>query len=118
MGTAKHPVVWFEVMGVNEGNLGAFYSELFAWNIDSKKMPGYGLVDTGSKEGIPGGIGKAQNGGGPSVTFYVQTKDLQKSLDEAEKLGGKTVMPPTDMPEVSLAMFSDPEGNVVGLVKG
>jgi hypothetical protein len=35
------------------------------------------------------------------------------------EIGGKTVLPPTDVPEgPSLALFSDPEGNVIGLVTG
>ena len=45
--------------------------------------------------------------------------DLQAYLDKAESLGGKTVMPPTEIPDiVTLAIFSDLEGNVVGMVKG
>ncbi len=41
------------------------------------------------------------------------------SLAQAEKLGGKTVLPPTQAeggPE--LAMLADPQGNLIGLVKG
>jgi hypothetical protein len=50
---------------------------------------------------------------------YVEVDDLQQALDKAESLGGKTVMPPMDIPDaVSLAMFTDPSGNVIGLVKG
>jgi len=34
-------------------------------------------------------------------------------------LGGKTVMPPTDVPGgPTIAMFTDPAGNVTGLLKG
>jgi len=37
----------------------------------------------------------------------------------AERRGGKTVMPPTEIPGyVTLAMFTDPAGNVTGLIKG
>ena len=33
-------------------------------------------------------------------------------------MGGKTVMPPMDIPEgPTMAQFSDPEGNVIGLVQ-
>jgi predicted enzyme related to lactoylglutathione lyase len=39
-------------------------------------------------------------------------------LRKAERLGGKTVMPPTEIPNmVTFAMFADPDGNVIGLVK-
>ena len=52
------------------------------------------------------------------MTFYAQVDDLQAYLDKAEQLGGMTVMPPTEIPNVvTLAMFSDPEGNIIGMVK-
>ena len=78
----------------------------------------YGMVDTHAEGGINGGIGPT--GGGPNqVTFYVQVDDLQAYLDKAESLGGKTVMPPTEIPNVvTMALLSDPEGNVIGMVKG
>ena len=47
------------------------------------------------------------------------TPEEQAYLDKAEELGGKTVMPPTEIPDiVTLAMFSDPEGNLIGMIKG
>jgi len=53
------------------------------------------------------------------TTFYVQVPDLQATLDQAVAKGGKVVMPPMEIPGmVTLAQFADPEGNLVGLVKG
>ncbi len=112
----NHPVVWFEVTGKKSDQLSGFYSSLFGWKINADNPMKYGMVDTGSKEGIPGGIGPAQNGS-THVTFYVASKDLQASLDEAEKLGAKTILPVTKADQVTIALFSDPEGNVVGLVE-
>lgn len=52
------------------------------------------------------------------VTFYVQVKDTDAHLKEVEKLGGKVVMPTIVIPGmVTFALFSDPEGHVIGLVK-
>jgi predicted enzyme related to lactoylglutathione lyase len=51
------------------------------------------------------------------VLFYVESYDLQASLDKAVELGGKILMPVTEVPMVTFALFSDPEGNVIGLVK-
>ena len=40
-------------------------------------------------------------------------------LNKAESLGGKTIMPPTEIPDyVTIALFADPHGNTIGLVKG
>ena len=49
--------------------------------------------------------------------FYSALHFVEAYLDKAESLGGKTVMPVTVIPGmVTLAMFSDPTGNVVGMV--
>lgn len=45
--------------------------------------------------------------------------DLQAYLDKPASLGGKTVVPPTPIPDVgAFALFHDPEGNLVGLFSG
>jgi uncharacterized protein len=57
-------------------------------------------------------------GGDRHVTWYAETDDLQASLDKAESLSGGTVMPPMEvMQGTNIALFTDPEGHVVGLVK-
>jgi predicted enzyme related to lactoylglutathione lyase len=115
----NHPVVWFEVLG-NDGNkLQQFYGQLFGWKINTANPMGYGEVDTaGAQRGIPGGVGAAFPGGRPWVTFYIESPDLDRSLAEVERHGGKVLMPPkTISPDTTIAHFQDPEGNVVGLVK-
>ena len=56
--------------------------------------------------------------GGGHVTFYVLTPDPQATLDKAVELGGRVVMPVTELPQVTIALFADPEGHVVGISKG
>jgi predicted enzyme related to lactoylglutathione lyase len=72
---------------------------------------------TQPEKGIGGGVGQAQGGDG-HVTFYVEVDDPQATLDKIEGLGGKTVMPVTEMEMVTIALFADPEGHVVGIAKG
>ena|SRR5258708_2253889 len=56
--------------------------------------------------------------GNAVVHFYVEADDLQAVLDKATSLGARTVMPVTDFGGmVTIAMFSDPDGLLVGLVK-
>jgi predicted enzyme related to lactoylglutathione lyase len=110
------PVVHFEILGKDAKHLQEFYSGLFGWEINADNPMNYGVVDTKGGSGVGGGIGPAQ--GQNQVTFYVQVDDLEAYLDRIEAAGGKTVMPVTEIPDmVSLALFADPEGNVVGLVK-
>jgi predicted enzyme related to lactoylglutathione lyase len=52
------------------------------------------------------------------VTFYVEVDDLASALEQIESAGGRTVQPPMDVPGgPTIALFADPEGHVVGLVK-
>lgn len=113
-----NPVVHFEIQSSQADALKSFYGDLFGWRIDSSNPMNYGIVNTDSEgEGIGGGIGDAA-GGVNRVTFYVQVDDPQAHLDKAESMGGKTIMPVTAvMPDVVIAHFSDPEGNVIGLLK-
>jgi predicted enzyme related to lactoylglutathione lyase len=116
-----NPVIHFEITGPDGAQIQDFYRSLFDWPIDVQEAMGnYGLVAKGGEGGIGGGIGPSQEGGPPnSLTIYVQVDDLEASLDKVEKLGGKTVVPPTPIPNVgSFAMFSDPAGNTIGLFKG
>jgi hypothetical protein len=122
---AAAPVVHFEVVGKDAKKLQDFYGKLFDWKIDANNPMNYGLVNAAGqgnepgKGSIGGGVGAAQEGAPGYVTFYVQVPDLAATLKKAESMGGKTVVPPTEIPNmVTFAMFADPEGNVVGLVKG
>jgi predicted enzyme related to lactoylglutathione lyase len=40
------------------------------------------------------------------------------ALNRAAQLGGATVLPPSEVGSASIALVTDPAGNVVGLVKG
>jgi uncharacterized protein len=112
-----NPTMWFEVAGKDQQALKGFYSQLFDWQItDMEAMPNYSTIDTGGEEGIPGGIGAAQNGDAGHVTFYVRVEDIDASLAKAESLGGTKVMGPMDIPSGQIALFNDPEGHQIGLM--
>jgi predicted enzyme related to lactoylglutathione lyase len=112
-----NPVVHFEILGKDAAALQKFYADLFGWSIDASNPMNYGMVAAG-ENGIGGGVGPAMDGAS-LVTVYVEVNDLQAALDKAEKLGGKTVMPPMDVPGgPTIAQFTDPEGNRIGLAKG
>jgi predicted enzyme related to lactoylglutathione lyase len=113
-----NPVTWFEITGPDADALQRFYSDVFGWEFE--KAPGpmnYGMVSAGDG-GIGGGVGNAQDGQG-HLTVYIQVDDPQAYLKKVEQNGGKTVMPVTEIPDmVTFALFSDPQGHVVGIVKG
>jgi predicted enzyme related to lactoylglutathione lyase len=113
-----YPVVHFEVTGSDLPRLKAFYSELFDWQTQDFSTPGgpdYAIVEK-AEGGIGGGLGATTDGPG-HVTFYVAVPDPQATLDRAVALGGAVVMPVTELPMVTLALFTDPEGHMIGIVK-
>jgi len=114
-----NPVVHFEIAGKDGPALSKFYDSLFGWKTTTHEASGYGMVDTASDgQGIGGGVMTSPHGQ-PMTTFYVNVDDLGAALKKAESLGGKTVMEPMQVPDgPNIAMFSDPEGNMVGLVTG
>ncbi len=110
------PVVHFEITGKDPAKTQNFYGKLFDWDMQVMPEMNYGLVQAQNGKGIGGGV----TGGGDmptGVTVYVEVNDLQAYLDKATKLGATTLVPPTTIPGmVSFAMFSDPDGNMVGIV--
>jgi predicted enzyme related to lactoylglutathione lyase len=113
------PVAFFEIISPDHERAQKFYRELFGWQVDADPaMGGYGLVDTGAGEGaIGGGIGRGDAPGEKHVKIYMRVDDLDAYLDRAEQLGGKRLVPPTDLPGDfgRFAVFTDPDGNQVGL---
>ena len=108
------PVVHFEIHGKDGKKLQAFYASLFDWNVDANNPMSYGMVAAG-EGGIGGGV--TESPAAPLVTVYVNVPDLASALQKAESLGGKTVMPRADLGMVIMALYEDPEGNLMGLVE-
>jgi uncharacterized protein len=110
------PVVHFEIGCRDSAKSQAFYRELFGWTMEA-----YGpaaMINTGSKEGIMGHINCLGHEPHTYVTVYAQVEDLEASLAKVGKLGGKTIVPPTEVPGMGhFAWFQDPEGNCMGLWK-
>jgi uncharacterized protein len=118
------PVVHFEVIGKDAQALHRYYAELFGWDIDANNPMGYGIVAregnvNADGVGIGGGVGGGPEGYDGHVTFYVEVPDVEAALTKAESLGGTRVMGPDQpMEGLEIGLFTDPEGHVVGVVKG
>ena len=114
-----NPIVFFEILGRDKSALESFYAGLFDWQmtpVRGEAPDTYAMVSTGS--GINGGIGKSMDGGPGHVTFYVEVTDIADTLTLVESRGGKRVAGPDQMPNGPLiALFTDPEGRVIGLVQ-
>jgi predicted enzyme related to lactoylglutathione lyase len=117
-------VVHFEIIGTDGKKLQQYYSELFGWEIDANNPMNYGTVQReGNVDsdgvGIGGGVAGGPEGYGGHVTVYVSVPDIEAALVKAESLGGKRIFGPDQVMEgLEIGQFSDPEGHVIGLVKG
>ncbi|MEO7198295.1 MAG: VOC family protein [Solirubrobacterales bacterium] len=118
------PVVHFEVIGKDGDKLKSYYSELFGWEIDSNNPMNYGVIqregNTGTDGvGVGGGVSSGPEGYEGHVTFYVAVPDVEEALVKAESLGGSRIFGPDEvMDGLVLGQFTDPEGHVIGVIKG
>jgi uncharacterized protein len=71
---------------------------------------------TGSESGAASGPCPRGTG---ATSLYVEVPDVEAALAKAESLGGTRMMGPDKVPDVGIeiALFTDPEGHVIGLVK-
>lgn len=117
------PVLHFEVIVRDGARARDFYGELFGWSISADNPMEYGIVEReGNLDadgvGIGGGVGRAPEGYDGHVTFYVGVPDVEAALARAAELGGTRMMGPDKVMEgVEIGLFTDPEGNTIGLLK-
>lgn len=121
--TAMKPVgafSWNELMTTDVESAKAFYSALFGWGMqkfDSGEID-YTLA-TLDKQEIAGimAIPKESAGMPPCWGAYVTVADVDAVLPRAAKLGGKTIVPPQDIPEVGrFAVIQDPQGAMLSII--
>jgi uncharacterized protein len=118
------PVLHFEIVGKDGEALRRFYGHLFDWKFDVDDQFGYGAVAREDNlgeggVGIGGGVGQAPPGADGHLTFYVAVPDVEETLAAAERMGAERVMGPEEIFEgLTLGMFRDPEGHLVGVLRG
>lgn len=118
-GMNGHPVVMFEFIAEDQERLCAFYHDVFGWEYDTES--GFAYVNFAPATiSTLGGIGQAKPatpGWEPGRSFYLATDDVEASLDAVVTAGGSIYVPITDTDGFRFAMFTDPEGNIVGLLQ-
>jgi len=115
------PVVHFEINSAAAPGLARFYADAFDWHLESDG-PEYtqirtdGTCEGSGVPGIDGGIGQSEPGD-DFVTFYIQVPNVVAALDRVVQLGASVELPATEAGQVVIAMFRDPAGNRIGLVR-
>jgi predicted enzyme related to lactoylglutathione lyase len=109
---------WSELITTDVNAAKAFYTRLFGWETTEMSMPGmtYTIVKAGGKE-IGGIMAVPQTGMPPMWGTYVTVDDVDKIAKTAVQLGGKLLMPPTDIPKVGrFCVIKDPQGAVINAI--
>ena len=81
-------------------------------------MPQMDYMTFKAPSGIGGGFEKrAEIAANPGISLYIEVEDIPAIIDKARKLGGKEVVPKTQIsPEYGyFAFVTDLEGNRIGL---
>ena len=113
---ANHPICHVEIPAIDPAAAGAFYAEMFGWQIQVDPVRNYHLFEP---QRGPGGafvqVGETAGAKIGEVLIYVFTDDIEATLAKAEALGAKTLTPRTEIPQGWFAVFADPAGNRIAL---
>lgn len=106
-----NPVLQFQILSKTPDETAKFYGSLFGWTVDANNAMGFRKIDTGSNEGIRGGIWPAPPQSPNFVQLFVGVEDVKASVEKAETLGARVLIPPTVLPEGDeMAVLLDPQG--------
>ncbi len=109
---------WNELMTPDPQAAIAFYGALFGWtgeDVDMGTGP-YHLLKRGDTAvaGVMGMPPDAPPGTPPMWGAYVTVDDIDATARRCTELGGRVLMPPTDIPSVGrMAVLQDPQGAVI-----
>lgn len=112
---------WSELATTDTAAAATFYSGLFGWTVKEMgaEMGDYRVANVGDT-GVAG-IMSMPPGAPPMPPHwgcYVTVDDVDATLAQCAALGGKTVMPPMDIPGVGrMAVIQDPQGAVLSIMR-
>jgi predicted enzyme related to lactoylglutathione lyase len=115
-------IAWNELMTRDSAKAKTFYTKLLGWKTEGMPMGGeaeYLICKNG--EEMVGGIfqmsGPSFDNIPPHWLNYIATRQVDADSKRVEKLGGKIVVPPTDIPNNigRFCIFSDPGGGHIAL---
>ncbi|MFK7999707.1 MAG: VOC family protein [Polyangiales bacterium] len=93
-----------------------FYKSVLGWKYQEMPMPGGSYTLVMSDSGPVGGMQKNPMPKAPnSWCGYASVKSVARTVAKVKKLGGKVIVPKTDLPSGSLAVLTDPQGATFGI---
>jgi predicted enzyme related to lactoylglutathione lyase len=105
--------IWHELMTTDPDAAGAFYSKVVPWKTQPSGMPSYTLWMAGKTQigGLMALPDSAEVGTPPHWIVYIATPDVDATVAQAERLGGKVLKSASDIPNIGrFAVLTDPQG--------
>jgi len=107
-------IVHIEFKSANFTRTAEFYARLFDWQTEQNGAGSY--MKLNGSGGPSGGWVRADLVQSPGPIAYLSVEDLEKTLNEVEAAGGRILV--RSQPFAGggeIALFADPDGNVLGL---
>jgi predicted enzyme related to lactoylglutathione lyase len=114
-----YPIVHIELSSTDPHKTGEFLKKVFGWEVETDKASDYVLFKTGPNlgGGIPAVDNKMYQPGDSLI--YMGTDDIEATLAKVKSLGGKTLVPKTEIPQMGwFAIFEDAQGCRLALYTG
>ncbi len=111
---------WCELVTTDVEAAKKFYAKLFGWSTEPVSMPGmqYTVVKAAGEDigGIMAMPPQAK-GAAPHWGIYITVDDVDATAKLAVQMGAKTIVPPTDIPNVGrFCTFQDPQGALISII--
>ena len=106
---------WCELTTADVPAAQSFYTRLFGWSTEPwDGEADYTLIKVGGKEVAGMAPLRPDHPRPAGWTVYVTVTDVDLTASKAEELGGKVLVPPTDIPKVGrFCVIQDPQGAVI-----
>ena len=114
----SHPIVHVEFSAKDHTAAGKFYSTVFGWELKEYPEMNYTTFQP-EKDAVGGGFSPvSEEYPAGTIMVYIETDDLDASLEAIKANGGEVVTGRYPIPGVGdMATFKDPTGNLVALLQ-
>ncbi len=112
--SGRPPIVHIEFRSSDFTRASAFYAQVLGWETQQNASATYMKLE--GNDGLSTGWVRADLSQAPGPLAYLEVDDLNATLGQVEKAGGRIIVPRRPFAGGGeVALFADPDGNVLGL---
>jgi predicted enzyme related to lactoylglutathione lyase len=114
---------WYELLTTDVAAAGAFYADVVGWDVRDASTPGMAYRVLAAGDVPVGGLMELPEegrrlGATPRWVGYVAVDDIDATATQIRRLGGATLLPPTDSNIGRISVVADPQKATFALVAG